>query len=229
MSIVLITGANKGIGFEMARQLAQLGHQAILTARDPQRGQAAVSKLQSEKLPVFFIPLDITDGESIDQAVEKVRTQFGKLDVLINNAAILRKEDQSLNRNDWSLIEETIHTNATAQLNVSRKFLPLLPRGGRIIMTSSGGGSMTDPVEGWSPAYCISKSLLNAITRHLAHELQPMGISVNAFCPGWVKTDMGGKSAPRSVERGAETGVWLATAEDPGTGKFFRDRKVIPW
>jgi NAD(P)-dependent dehydrogenase (short-subunit alcohol dehydrogenase family) len=229
MSVILISGANKGIGFEMARQLARLSHQVIVTARDPERGQEAAKTLQAEKLPVYFLPLDITDGGSIEDAAESVRAKFGKLDVLINNAAILMKEDQSLLRNEWSLIEQTINTDATAHLNVIRKFLPLMSAGSKIIMTSSEGGSMTDPVGGWSPAYCISKSLLNAITRHLAHELESAGITVNAFCPGWVKTDMGGMSASRSVEKGAETGVWLATSENTGTGKFFRDRKVIPW
>ena len=229
MSVILITGANKGIGFEMARQLARLGHEVVVTARDPQKGEAAVRALKSESLATSFVSLDIADEKSLEAAAQRVQRSFGKLDVLINNAAILMKEDRSLVRNDWSLIEHTIYINATAHLNVTRKFLPLMSAGGRIIMTSSGGGSMTDTVEGWSPAYCISKSLLNAITRHLAHELESRGISVNAVCPGWVKTDMGGPSAPRSVERGAETGVWLATAQLPGTGKFFRDKKVIPW
>lgn len=104
-----------------------------------------------------------------------------------------------------------------------------MARGGRIIMTSSDGGSMSEPVEGWSPAYCVSKSLLNAITRHLAHELHDFGISVNAFDPGWVKTDMGGQSAPGSVEQGADTAVWLATSENPGTGKIYHHRKEIHW
>ncbi len=96
-------------------------------------------------------------------------------------------------------------------------------------MTSSGGGSMTDPIGGWSPAYCVSKSALNALTRHFAYELSSQKISVNAYCPGWVRTDMGGKSAPRSVEQGADTAVWLATADKIETGKFYRDRKIIPW
>ena len=227
--IILITGANKGIGLEMARQLSKLGHTVILTARDSQKGAAAMRHLQVEQWKATFIQLDITDEKSIAQAVENVKTQFGKLDILINNAAVLMRQDQSLLNSDWSVIEQTLHTNAMAQLKVSRAFAPILVNGGKIIMTSSGGGSMTDPVGGWSPAYCISKSLLNAISRHLAYELQPRQISVNAFCPGWVKTDMGGKSAPRSVEQGASTGVWLATTDSTGTGKFFRDRKEIPW
>lgn len=227
--IILVTGSNKGIGFEIVRQLCTLGHEVVLTARDRKKGWDAVARLKLENLSVHFIELDITKEQSIQQAFNSIKSSFGKLDVLINNAAILLKQDQSLLRNDFSIIEETLNVNSMAQLKVTRAFQLLIPDGGRIIMASSEGGSMTDPVGGWSPAYCISKSLLNAITRHLAHELSHRKIPVNAFCPGWVKTDMGGKSAPRSVKEGADTAVWLATTEKIGSGNFYRDRKVIPW
>lgn len=227
--IILVTGSNKGIGFEIVRLLCTLGHDVVLTARDPKKGWDAVARLKLENLSVHFIELDITKEQSIQQAFNSIKSSFGKLDVLINNAAILLKQDQSLLRNDFSIIEETLNVNSMAQLNVTRAFQSLIPDGGRIIMTSSEGGSMTDPVGGWSPAYCISKSLLNAITRHLAHELSHRKIPVNTFCPGWVKTDMGGKSAPRSVKEGTDTAVWLATTEKIGSGNFYRDRKVIPW
>jgi len=151
------------------------------------------------------------------------------LDVLINNAAISMRDDHSLLQNDTTITEKIIKTNALAQLAVTRAFQSLIPNGGRIIMISSGGGSMSDPVGGWSPAYCVSKSFLGAITRHLAYELSNRKISVNALDPGWVKTDMGGRSAPGSVEEGADTPVWLATSEKTATGKFFRGRKEIPW
>lgn len=108
-------------------------------------------------------------------------------------------------------------------------FVPFMQAGARIINTSSGGGSMTYPVEGWSPAYCVSKTALNALTRQLAHELAHRQIVVNAYCPGWVRTDMGGQAAPRSVQQGADTAVWLATANVRKTGKFFRDRSIILW
>lgn len=227
--IILVTGANKGIGYEIVRQLTQLGHTVILTARDSSKGIAAQQALMNENLPVHFLPLDISQEKSIEQAFQKIKTDFGRLDVLINNAAILLKEDQSLVNDDFKIFLETINNNSIAQLTVTRTLLPLIPSGGRIIFTSSGGGSMSDPVGGWSPSYCISKSLLNAIARHLAAELSDRNISVNAFCPGWVKTDMGGRSAPRSVAQGADTGVWLATTDTISTGKFYRDRKVIPW
>jgi NAD(P)-dependent dehydrogenase (short-subunit alcohol dehydrogenase family) len=227
--IILVTGSNKGIGFEVARQLAKLGHQVILTARDEAKGLEAQKKLKAENLSVNFLELDITNEESIRQAATKVQTEFRKLDVLINNAAISMRDDHSLLQNDTTITEKIINTNALAQLAVTRAFQSLIPNGGRIIMISSGGGSMSDPVGGWSPAYCVSKSFLGAITRHLAYELSDRKISVNAFDPGWVKTDMGGPSAPGSAEQGADTGVWLATHDKIATGKFFRDRKEIAW
>ncbi|GCC52664.1 SDR family NAD(P)-dependent oxidoreductase [Chryseotalea sanaruensis] len=227
--VILVTGANKGIGFEIVRQLAKLGHEVLLATRDEQKGREALIELQKENITAHIIRLDIIDEGSIKAAVSQVQQQFGKLDVLINNAAILLKEDQSLLKNNWLTIDQSLQTDAMAQLMVTRHFQSLFTKGSRIIMTSSGGGSMSDPVGGWSPAYCIAKSLLNAITRHLAYEYTQQQISVNAFCPGWVKTDMGGKSAPRSVQQGADTAVWLATAEKIPTGQFFRDRKEIPW
>jgi NAD(P)-dependent dehydrogenase (short-subunit alcohol dehydrogenase family) len=227
--IALVTGANKGIGFEIVRQLARSGCTVILTSRDKAKGIAAQAQLKKENLSVDCVQLDITHEKSIREAFDEIKTRFGKLDVLINNAAILLKEDQSLLKNDITALKQNIDSNAYAQLMVTKIFSPMMPAGGRVIMTSSQGGSMSDPVGGWSPAYCVSKSFLNAITRHLAHELSDQNISVNAFDPGWVKTDMGGRSAPRSVEEGADTAVWLATADRIGTGKFYRSRKEIEW
>jgi NAD(P)-dependent dehydrogenase (short-subunit alcohol dehydrogenase family) len=227
--IILVTGANKGIGYEVAKQLAKLGHQVILTARDSTRGLEAQRKLKSENLDAHFIQLDITDEESILQVAKKIGSEFGRLDVLINNAGISLRGDHSLLQNEMSITSQIINTNAMAQLSVTRALQAFIPNGGRIIMISSGGGSMSDPVGGWSPAYCVSKSFLGAITRHLAYELSSRKIAVNALDPGWVKTDMGGRSAPGSVEEGADTPVWLATADKISTGKFFRNRREIPW
>ncbi|MBL7858524.1 MAG: SDR family oxidoreductase [Cyclobacteriaceae bacterium] len=226
---IVVTGANKGIGFEVARQLATLKHNVVLGARDSAKGREAVDRLEGEGLDVHFLLMDVTDEASIKQAAHQVSVQFGKLDVLINNAAVLLREDQSLSEGTAEVIHKTMRTNVFGAVQMVRHFLPLISDGGRIINTSSAGGSMTDPVGGWSPVYCVSKSSLNAITRHLAYELSSRNISVNAYCPGWVKTDMGGESAPRSVAQGADTAVWLATAEMKETGKFFRDRKIIPW
>ncbi len=227
--IVLITGANKGIGYEIVRQLASRGFVVILTSRDKAKGMAAQDELRKESLSVDFVQMDIASEESIQHAFNKVKSTYQRLDVLINNAAICLKEDRSLLQNELSSIRQTVETNALAQLIVTRVFYPIIPPGGRIIMTSSEGGSMSDPVGGWSPTYCVSKSFLNAITRHLSYELRDRMISVNAFDPGWVKTGMGGRSAPGSVEQGADTAVWLATTDKIGTGKFYYSRKEIPW
>jgi NAD(P)-dependent dehydrogenase (short-subunit alcohol dehydrogenase family) len=227
--IVLVTGANKGIGFEIIRQLARRGYVVILTSRDKVKGLAGQDQLRKENLSVDFVQMDITSMESIQNAFSHVKSTYGRLDVLINNAGICLKEDRSLLQSELSVIRQTVDTNALAQLTVTRIFYSIIPPGGRIIMTSSEGGSMSDPVGGWSPAYCVSKSFLNAITRHLSYELRDRRISVNAFDPGWVKTDMGGRSAPGSVEQGADTAVWLATTEDAGTGKFYYSRKEITW
>ncbi len=227
--IILVTGANKGIGFEIVRQLSKRGHSVLLTGRDEAKGMAAKAKLKQENISVEFMRMDIADEESIRLAFDNVKSTFGRLDVLINNAAILFTEDHSLLRSDSSILNQTVGSNALAHLAVTRRFYPIIPPGGRIIMTSSDGGSMSDPVGGWSPSYCVSKAFLNAITRHLAYELSDRRISVNAFDPGWVKTDMGGKSAPGSVEEGADTAVWLATEESIGTGKFYRSRTEIEW
>lgn len=229
MKTILVTGANKGIGFEVSRQLASLGHRVILTARDTDRLANAAGKLQNENLAVTTLILDVSMEENVSSAAATLRKQNVSLDVVINNAGWLDKADKNLLRDPESMLQETISVNSLGPLRVVRSFLPLLNPGARIINISSGGGSMTDPVGGWSPAYCVSKSLLNAITRHLAYSLEDRGISVNAMCPGWVKTEMGGRSAPRSLQRGAETAVWLATTARVGSGKFYRDRKVIPW
>ncbi len=227
--IILVTGANRGIGFEIIRQLAKLGHQTILTARNETEGTKAREKLAKEGLTVHFLKMDVTSETQISDAVSAVRNQFGHLDVLINNAGVMRKNDTSLLNTTDDILGDIIKTNSLAPLKVTQAFVPIIPKMGKVVMVSSGAGSMTDPVGGWSPVYCISKSMLNAITRHLAYYLTEKGIQVNAMCPGWVKTEMGGSGATRNVDEGADTAVWLATTENIPTGKFWRDRKEIPW
>ena len=229
MKCILITGANKGIGFEIARQLSKLGHRVIISGRDNTRLDEAKQKFIEENLTVEHLIMDVGDSHSISAAAEVLRKKNIQLDVLINNAAILLKTDQHILQDDGEILQQTLNVNSIGPLRVCKAFLPLIADRGRIINISSGGGSMTDPVGGWSPAYCVSKTLLNSITRQLAYELSSQQISVNAMCPGWVKTDMGGRSAPRTVQQGADTAAWLATAEKIPTGKFFRDRKEIPW
>lgn len=226
---ILITGSNKGIGFEMVRQLAALGHQVILTARNAQKGRIAQQKLAEKGVNVSFILLDVNDKVQVKKAADKVKEQFGHLDVLINNAAISLASDTSILHIEDTTLEQTMQTNAFSMLSTVAAFSAIIPSGGRIINLSSGLSSMTDPISGWSPFYSCSKTLVNAFTRHQAFALSDRKIAVVVMCPGWVRTDMGGAQAPRHVSEGAETAVWLATTEEIETGKFYRDRKVIPW
>jgi len=229
MKTILITGSNKGIGYETARQLLRLGHRVILSGRDKAKIHLAAASLEKEGGEIQLLEMDVSLPESIQSAADLLRGRQLKLNVLINNAGIVHKSDQDLSADNEEVLLTTLATNSLGPIRVVKALLPCLSPGSRIINISSGGGSMTDPVGGWSPAYCVSKSLLNAMTRHLAYELADRKIAVNAICPGWVKTDMGGKSAPRSLEHGAETLVWMATTNSIPTGMFFRDKKVIPW
>lgn len=227
---ILITGANKGIGLETARQLGHLGHRVIVSARDADRLDKAIAYLAAEGITATPLLMDVSDTLSIARAADLFADWKMQLDVIINNAAILLGTDQKILQKNGDVFVQTILTNCHGPLNVVKTFLPFMTRGGRIINLSSGGGSMTDPVGGWAPAYCASKSFLNSITRQMAHELRDQQIAVNAVCPGWVRTDMGGAGASRPVGKGAETPVWLAVdAQQSVTGKFFRDKKEIPW
>ena len=214
----------------MARQLGKLGHHVIISGRSESKVKGALEKLRGEKVEAESLLMDVSDEKSILNAAKEFSKRNLKLDVLVNNAAIGLKGDTSILHSDETILTETLNTNCFGPLCVCKAFLPFINSPGRIINVSSGGGSMTDLVGGWSPVYCVSKSLLNALTRHLAYELETKNISVNAVCPGWVRTDMGGSTAPRSVAKGAETLVWLATdAPQKLSGKFFRDKEEIPW
>ena len=232
---VLITGANKGIGYEIARQLAKSGARVFVGARDAGRGQAAAGKLQAESAGarVEFLALDVADADSIERAAETISSQVSVLDGLINNAGVLDDDGgASILGTDPGLIRRTLDTNTFGPLLLTRKLAPLLAKaadGGRVVNLSSGLGQLSD-MEDSHPAYSISKTALNAVTRQLASALKKQGTAVNSVCPGWVKTDMGGEGAHRTVEQGADTPVWLVT-EAPAsvTGEFLRDRKTIPW
>ena len=227
--IILITGSSKGIGFEIARQCGKMHYHVILSGRDETRLKKAVERLHLEQIEADSILMDISSKESIKNASEKFATWNMKLDVLINNAAILLHEDTSLLLNDECILEKTILTNSYGALNVTKSFLPFIKSPGKILMLSSEGGILNGPLKGWSPAYCLSKTLLNGITKQLAYELLEKDISVNAVSPGYVRTDMGGKNAPQSVEKGAETVVWLAMINFPDTGRFWKDKEIIGW
>jgi NAD(P)-dependent dehydrogenase (short-subunit alcohol dehydrogenase family) len=229
-SIVVVTGANRGIGFEISRQLANRGAEVILTARKPEVGKAAVKKLAALNLTVQFQPLDVTSSKSIVALREFLKRAYGRLNVLINNAGIIAKGDAPGLEVDMDTVRETFETNALGPLHLSQTLAPLLQRGNhaRIVNISSGMGAFSE-MEGDYAAYRISKTALNAVTLILAAELRGR-VVVNAACPGWVRTDMGGRSADRDVTEGADTPVWLALdAPQRLTGKFVRDRKVISW
>ena len=227
--IALVTGANKGIGFEVARQLGRKGFHVFLGARDEKAGRVAAEKLRNEG-EITLIKIDIANPESIVRAAEEFSRQSDRLDTLINNAGILLDEDKDILKISAETFEKTLRTNTLGSLLVSQAFVPLLRKSSapRIVNVSSGGGQLADGADGWAPAYCISKTALNGVTSQLAAALP--SFAVNSVCPGWVRTDMGGANATRSVQEGASGIVWLAAdAPQTETGKFWKDRKVIPW
>jgi NAD(P)-dependent dehydrogenase (short-subunit alcohol dehydrogenase family) len=237
--IALVTGANKGIGKEIARQLAVKGVFVLLGARDRRRGEKAEAELLGEGLPVQYIPLDVTDQQSAVQAAVHVERQYGKLDILVNNAAIaLDWEPPS--ELDPEILKKTYETNVFGAFRVTKAMLPLLKKSkaGRIVNMSSALGSMTLAAASGGPfqganhlmAYCSSKSALNAMTLALAKDLKKAGIKVNAANPGYVATDMNDNKGVKTVEQGAATPVRLALLPDDGpTGGCFSDEGVVPW
>ncbi len=226
---VLITGANKGIGFESARQLGKAGNNIFLTARDEAKGLAAVKKLESENVKCEFVQLDVCDIESIKRAFKIIASKIDRLDVLINNAGILIDKSGILNAG-YDLIHKTIDTNTIGPLFATQIFDSLLKSGSRVINVSSNLGALGKGMSEYTPVYSISKAALNAVTCQLSLTYRNRGVSVNSVNPGWVKTDMGGRGASRSVEKGAESIVWLATDAPPElTGKFISDKQEIPW
>jgi NAD(P)-dependent dehydrogenase (short-subunit alcohol dehydrogenase family) len=228
--IIVVTGGNRGIGYEICRQLAGRGVQVVLTARKSEAGERAVKKLAVQNVSARFHPLNVTEPESVAALRDFLERTFGHLDVLINNAGIIMDEDASGLEVKLSTVRATLETNTLAPLHLAQTLAPLLKRGraARIVNMSSGMGALSD-MEGGYAAYRISKAALNAVTGILAAELRG-AVAVNSMCPGWVKTDMGGANAERDVSQGADTAVWLALdASQDLTGKFVRDHKVIPW
>ena len=229
--VALVTGAYRGIGLEVSRQLARLGFHVLLSARDPAKAEAEAEPLRGQGLKVLPVRLDVTDGQSVGAAARFVERRFGRLDVLVNNAAILYDSWQTAAGADLDTAREAFETNTLGPWRVSLGLLPLLRKGGhpRIVNVSSESGSLSS-MGGGTPAYGVSKAALNALTRKLAAELRPQGVLVNSVCPGWVATEMGGPDAPRTVEEGARGVVWAATLPDTGpTGGFFRDGEPLAW
>jgi NAD(P)-dependent dehydrogenase (short-subunit alcohol dehydrogenase family) len=228
--IALVTGANRGIGFETCRQLSQLGLTVVLTSRDTVKGEVATKQLKDKGLDVVFHRLDVSVKNDIEYAFDRINQQYGQLDVLVNNAAILYDTFQSAVNADLEVVGKALTTNLYGPWLLCQAFIPLMKGSGygRIVNVSSGAGSL-HYMGGGTPAYGISKVALNALTRKLASELSGTGILVNSVDPGWVATDMGGRGG-RPVEEGAKGIVWAATLPDNGpSGGFFYDGKPEPW
>jgi NAD(P)-dependent dehydrogenase (short-subunit alcohol dehydrogenase family) len=225
--IAVVTGANRGIGLEICRQLEKAGMHVVLTARDEAKGKAAAKKLGVESHK-----LDVDSDASVKAFARWLTDAHGRCDVLINNAGVmLDPRGSRVLDSKIGTYRATLETNVLGALRMIQGLVPLMQKQGygRVVNMSSGQGQLSEMGVG-TPAYRVSKTALNALTRTLAADLHGSGILVNAMCPGWVRTDMGGSSAPRSVEQGADTAVWLATLPDAGpSGGYFRDRKPIPW
>lgn len=240
--IVFISGANRGLGLEIGRQLGKLKMKVLLGARNEKSGQDAAAQLISEGIDSLYIPIDVTDNNSITNAAAMVKNKFGKLDILINNAVFFSRDDQSPSKIPVELLQSYINTNFVGHVLVTQAFLPLIKEStaGRIVNMSSSIGSMatigdsvnTNPkiAKATPLGYSSSKAALNMFTVLLAKELKETGIKVNSADPGLTQTDMGGKDATYTVEEGAKPAVWLACLDEQGpTGGFFSHQKVNPW
>ena len=229
--VALVTGANRGLGFETSRQLLAKGLTVVLAGRDESDLERARRTLAPSEQRAMTVRMDVTDVESIVAAHRTVTQSLGSVDVLVNNAAVLLFENADVLSIPPDAYRDTFQTNVFGVIEVCRVFAPDMARAryGRIVNVSSGAGQLAT-MSTYAPAYSISKAAVNAFTRVLADAYRAHGVLVNAVDPGWVRTDMGGPSAPRSPQEGADTIVWLATLPDSGpTGGFFRDRRAIEW
>lgn len=233
--VVVVTGGNKGIGYETCRQLARDGLRVVLTSRDVTRGRGAVSMLESEGLKLEYHELDVTSAQSAAVLAAWLEDRYGRIDALVNNAAVLLEPEKGKSPSALETAIDTMRTtlevNTIGTMQVTMALLPLIRKSkhGRIVNVSSGWGQLAT-MEGGRAGYRMSKAALNAMTRVLASELKSAGIRVNSVCPGWVRTDMGGRDAQRTPEEGSDTIVWLAKGKESGpNGSFYRDRKTIAW
>lgn len=228
--IALVTGANRGIGLEVVRQLAELRHTVILGSRDLEKGNRAKSALpQNENIHVM--ELDVSKKQNILKCFQEVKSRFGRLDILVNNAGINYDTWQNVANANLIEVRETLETNLFGVWEMTQTFLPMMEEigYGRIVNVSSGAGRLNS-LNGGTPGYSLSKTGVNVLTLQFDAYIQNSNIKINSVCPGWVRTEMGGMGATRSVAEGADTIVWLCEADEHGpSGKFFRDRKEISW
>ena len=228
MKTALVTGANKGIGLEVVRQLLNRNFNVILTSRNSDKGLRAIENLKNHEEKLLFVQMDVGNEDSIKKAAKEVQSKNIKIDVIVNNAGVLL-DSESINEVSSEKILTTFRVNTLGPILVIQNFLPIMNKNGRIINVSSGLGAFSE-MSSYAPTYSISKSALNAVTKQFSYSLEEKSISVNSVSPGWVRTDMGGSNATRTVEKGAETIVWLAEeAPQNFTGKFFRDKKELDW
>ena len=228
--IALVTGANRGLGFETSKQLSQLGLKVILTARDHIKGENAAKELTDQGLDVIFYKLDVSNKEDVANIYNAIEKTFSRLDILVNNAAVLYDSNQSTINANLDIVSQALRTNLYGPWLLCQAFIPLMKRNnyGRIVNVSSGAGSL-HYMDGGAPAYGISKVALNALTKKLASELSGTNILVNSVDPGWVATDMGGKGG-RPVDEGAKGIVWACLLPNNGpSGGFFFDGQTEPW
>ena len=226
--IALVSGGNRGIGLEVCRQLAERGYTVVMGSRDEEKGRVAAERLEGDVIPH---QLDVSDAGSVDRMAAFLEEEVGRLDILVNNAAISNDEGQRGVDADLDRVRESLEANLFGAWRLCEIAIPLMRRNGygRMVNVSTGLAALED-MGGGSPGYRVSKTALNALTRILASELRGSGILVNAVNPGWVQTDMGGSGATRPVEEGAEALVWAATLPNNGpTGGYFRDRHPVPW
>jgi NAD(P)-dependent dehydrogenase (short-subunit alcohol dehydrogenase family) len=226
--VALVSGGNRGIGLEVTRQLAERGITVVMGSRDAEQGREAAAGLTDG---VVVHQLDVADPESVERLARSVEEEFGRLDILVNNAAISNDEGQSGVEADLDRVKEALEANLIGAWRLCEVAIPMMRRNGygRIVNVSTGLASLED-MGGGSPGYRVSKTALNVLTRILASELRGSGILVNAVNPGWVQTDMGGSGATRTVEEGAQALVWAATLPNNGpNGGFFRDREPVAW
>jgi NAD(P)-dependent dehydrogenase (short-subunit alcohol dehydrogenase family) len=238
--VALVTGGNRGIGFAISKQLARQGISVIIGSRDIRQGEAAAKSIAPPQgstttitTTVSALALDVTDQDSVDKLTRTIHSRFGKLDILVNNAGVLLDGTSLPSKTDLQIVRATLETNLIGVWRLCQSFVPMMKKNkyGRIVNVSSGAGALDTIQQSlYAPAYSLSKSSLNVLTMMFANELRDTNILVNSVDPGWVRTDMGGPNAPRSVEEGADTAVWLATLPDTGpSGGFFFDRKRTEW